>query len=179
MLHNPFTSNGCKMNIERTGQHLITHKSSFCHHIEIVITWSPHQDKHHCRLWQEDGTKEEKSGGWLWRETLQSGQSGNLQTLKRTLLVAALFHGEHIWSSRVLYSAANSASNQAGHISPFVFVFCEYVFQWICALCSVLNQAGHISPPPPQLSVLPPLLPLSQAIILCSAKSSKLTPTKL
>ena len=54
------------------------------------------------------------------------------------------------------------------------------VFQCICArTCSVLNQAGHISPPPPQLSVLPPLLPLSQAIILCSAKSTKLTPTKL
>ena len=72
---------------------------------------------------------------------------------------------------------SNSASNRAGHISPFVFVFCEYVFQCICALCSVLNQPGHISPPPPQLSVLPPLLPLSQAIILCSAKSTKLTPT--
>ena len=67
-----------------------------------------------------------------------------------------------------------------GHTSPFVFVFCEYVFQCICSsTCSVLNQAGHISPPPPQLSVLPPLLPLSQAIILCSAKSTKLTPTKL
>ena len=69
---------------------------------------------------------------------------------------------------------SNSASNQAGHISPFVSVFCEYVFQWICALCSVLNQTGHISPPPPQLSVLPPLLPSlsSHYSLLCQVKQA-------
>ena len=125
------------MNIERTGQHLITHKSSFCHHIEIVITWSPHQDKHHCRLWQEDGTKEEKSGGWLWRETLQSGQSGNLQTLKRTLLVAALFHGEHIGSSTVSYSAAYIEQCIEPGRSHFTFCVCVL---WICVsvdLCTL------------------------------------------
>ena len=114
---------------------IITHKSSFCHHIEIAIT--PHQDKPHCRLWQEDGTKEEKSGGWLWRETLQSGQSGNLQTLKRTLVVAALFHGEHIWSSTVFYSAAYIQQCFEPGRSHFTFCVCVL---WICVsvhLCTL------------------------------------------
>ena len=177
------------MNIERTGQHLITHKSSFCHHIEIAIT--PHQDKPHCRLWQEDGTKEEKSGGWLWRETLQSGQSGNLQTLKLTLLVAALFHGEHIGSSTVSYSAAYIEQCIEPGRSHFTFCVCVL---WICVsvdLCTLqcVEPGGSYFPasstiirpassPPLSLKPLFFALPSQASSLLPSSNISAHTYTK-
>ena len=169
------------MNTERTGQHLWTDNNPQ----KLILP--PHWNCYHTAPgqaplpsltggWDKGGEKwwlalKRNSAKWTKRQSSDiEAHIGGCSTLSwRAHLI------QHVFLART----SNSASNRAGHTSPFVFVFCEYVFQCICALCSVLNQAGHISPPPPQLSVLPPLLPLSQAIILCSAKSTKLTPTKL